>query len=192
MAFDLCGGHLALDFANTLGDRHGDAPVERLPAYGDLLAFAQQSGVVSAARARALAAAARRAPARAEAVRRDAVALREAIYALFAAVVAGDPPDPADLAVLNRHVARQRVTPELRMGWEIAPDELDAPLGPIVCDAVELLTGPQRARVSRCASDTCRWLFLDTSKNHSRRWCDMKQCGNRHKARRFQERQRDG
>jgi len=40
-----------------------------------------------------------------------------------------------------------------------------------------------------CAADDCAWVFLDTSKNHSRRWCDMKACGNRAKARRFNARQ---
>ena len=64
-------------------------------------------------------------------------------------------------------------------------------LGRILVSAVELLTSPRRERVRTCGAETCLWLFLDTSKNGSRRWCDMNQCGNRTKARRFYRRQRD-
>src|ERR687888_470126 len=73
----------------------------------------------------------------------------------------------------------------LAWSWADAAVRLDAPLWPLVRLAAELLVGPELERVRECAAGDCRWLFLDTSKNRSRRWCDMKSCGNRAKVRRF-------
>jgi len=64
---------------------------------------------------------------------------------------------------------------------------LDAMLVPIVRAAVDLLTSDAMSRVGRCADETCAWLFLDTTRSGTRRWCDMKSCGNRNKVRRFRE-----
>jgi len=76
--------------------------------------------------------------------------------------------------------------------WDADTPELDRPLWPIVRSAAELLTSPERELVKRCASDTCLWLFLDRTKNHARRWCDMKVCGNRAKVRRHRRRATSG
>ena len=58
-------------------------------------------------------------------------------------------------------------------------------LWPVVQSAVDLMTSPELDRVGQCADDRgCGWLFVDTTKNRSRRWCDMRDCGNRAKARR--------
>jgi predicted RNA-binding Zn ribbon-like protein len=123
--------------------------------------------------------------------------LREALYRIFSAPVEGAHAEPADLARLNDELAlalaRARVAPgEVAAGafawtWDASPDArsaLDAPLWPLARSAAELLTSPERALVKRCAGDPCLWLFLDRTKNHARRWCDMKVCGNRAKARR--------
>ena len=64
-------------------------------------------------------------------------------------------------------------------GWGSAESELELPVWAIAKSAMELLTSPDVQHVRACQSDTCRWVFLVTSKNHSRRWCDMKICGNR-------------
>jgi predicted RNA-binding Zn ribbon-like protein len=45
--------------------------------------------------------------------------------------------------------------------------------------AAELLTSEQLSRVRVCASETCGWLFIDTSKNRTRRWCSMSDCDDR-------------
>ncbi|GLZ29082.1 hypothetical protein Lesp02_12720 [Lentzea sp. NBRC 105346] len=55
--------------------------------------------------------------------------------------------------------------------------------------AVVALTG-QAERLKRCADDACGWVFWDVSRNHSRRWCTMRVCGNRAKARRYTARQK--
>jgi predicted RNA-binding Zn ribbon-like protein len=188
--FDLCGGHLALDFANTVSERHTDRPIERIPSYGRLIAFAQQSGLLSSSEARRLQALERRRPEEAERALRSALSLREALYRLFAATAVQRAPERRDLDVLNEHLSRLRLNQRFAWEWADGDGAPDAILAPVVRAAVDLLTGDLRGRVRLCEADDCVWLFLDTSKNRSRRWCDMKQCGNRAKARRFQERRR--
>ena len=186
--FDRCAGHLALDFANTVSDRDTPAAVERLAGYGDLVAFAQQTELLSTRDARRLVDLAARHPEAAAGVLAEAIALREALYRIFAAGAQEATPAATDVAVLNAHHARFRLDERFQWVWSARPDGLDAFLGPIVRAAVDLLTSDRRERVRICADDTCAWVFLDTSKNRSRRWCDMAQCGNRAKARRFHER----
>jgi predicted RNA-binding Zn ribbon-like protein len=187
--FDRCAGHLALDFANTVDGRGSDSPVERLASYPDLLAFATQCELVGAAETQKLATRARRSPADAETVLERARALRDALYEITSAIAEERAPSAAARAELNRAVGRLEIGSDWQWEWGCSPGGLDAMLGPITIAAAELLTGPQRERISMCASETCAWVFLDTSKNHSRRWCDMNVCGNRAKARRFQARQ---
>jgi predicted RNA-binding Zn ribbon-like protein len=67
---------------------------------------------------------------------------------------------------------------------------LELPLWILARSAADLLTSEQHAYVRQCASEECTWLFIDRSKNHSRRWCDMGDCGNREKARRLRARKR--
>ena len=187
--FDRCAGHLALDFANTVDGRGSDGPVDRLASYQDLLAFATQCEVLGAPEAHKLAARARRSPADAQVVFERARALRDALYDLTAAIAEERTPPAGARAELNRAVGRLEIGSDWQWEWGCSPSGLDAMLGPITVSAAELFTGPMRERIRLCASDTCAWVFLDTSKNHSRRWCDMKVCGNRAKARRFQARQ---
>lgn len=191
--FDLCGGYLAIDFANTVSARHSDAPIERLPDYRALVAFAQQTGLVERERAEALRGWGQRHGPAARALVAGAVELREALYRLFAAMAHERPPPAADLAVLNRWNARLALGSKLEWEWTDGAEAPDAFLGRVVRSAVELATtAARRERIKICDADDCVWLFLDTSKNGSRRWCDMEQCGNRMKARRFYKRHRDG
>src|SRR5688572_9532369 len=99
--FELTGGHLCLDFAYSVGDRPTGRPVERLVRYADLVAFARQAGAVSEGEARALLKEAAARPEQAERVRRRALVLREAIYAIFADLAQGRRPQARDLDVLN-------------------------------------------------------------------------------------------
>jgi predicted RNA-binding Zn ribbon-like protein len=188
--FDRCAGHLALDFANAVGARHTGAPVEYMPTYARLVAFARQCELLPATQLRRLERRAALEPAAAAAALREATALREALYRLFAGVALERAPEAGDLAALNRAVGRMRVGRAFEWEWAPGPDSLDAMLAPIVRTALELLMSDERERVRICSADDCVWLFLDTSKNRTRRWCDMKQCGNRNKVRRFYQRQR--
>ena len=190
--FDVAGGRLCLDFANTVGWRGCDEPDDHLVSYGDFAAWAGQAGAVAPRRAKALLRRAAAQPVEARRALARAIELREAIYRVFAARAGGRPPRPADLAMINDAVpaAFQRsrlVAAKDGFTLDTQPDEEDlaSPLTPVVRSAVDLLTSPDLDRVRTCAAADCAWLFLDTTKNRARRWCDMKTCGNREKVRRF-------
>jgi predicted RNA-binding Zn ribbon-like protein len=195
-AFELSGGALCLDFANSWGDRQR-AESDRLRSYQALVGFAAQAGAIGRREAKTLLRQAERAPAAATAVLASARALRDALYRLFAAQARGRRVPTADLAAVN--VALQEALPHLRLGrqagayawsWQSADGDLTAPLRPIARSAAELLTCADLARVRECDGAACTWLFLDESRNRSRRWCSMESCGNRAKARRHYHRQR--
>ncbi|ABS25092.1 ABATE domain-containing protein [Anaeromyxobacter sp. Fw109-5] len=196
--FDLSGGRLCLDFANTVGGMRGVQPKERLDGYAGLVDFALQAGAVDEPLARRLAAEARRRPREAEAAFREALALREALYRIFVARANGGEPAPDDVELLSgalsralSHRAIARRGEGFALSWEDGA-ALDAPLWPIVQSAAELLTsGAELDRVRVCGlyeSQECSWLFLDQTRARTRRWCSMEDCGNRAKARRHHAR----
>lgn len=191
--YELTGGRVCLDFANTMDERRTDHPRELLRRYRDLLNWAAQSGALTREDARILGReAARRRRGAAVALGR-ARRVREAIFDLFAAVARHDPAPAGALAALNRVLAgaardRHLVPRGTRFVWRWGGTErrqLDRVLGPVVWSAAELLGSRDLERVRQCAGAGCGWLFLDTTRNRSRRWCDMSVCGNRAKARRF-------
>ena len=118
--------------------------------------------------------------------------MREVLFAVFSAVADRRVPPVATMDRLN--VVMPRAFGSRRLGqatgspawaWvEHDPPDLDRVLWPAVVSAAELLTSTELDRVRECAGERCAWLFLDHSKNQSRRWCDMTVCGNRTKARR--------
>lgn len=193
--FEILADHIALDFVNTLDDRYSpNGPAERLTSFACLLGFCEQAGILTKGEAALLRDTVH--GARARSVLASAIELRDALFALFTASVHGSPPTPDALAVLNRFL-RGPNGPQQVVAWDVsrfvrrpvaAGIDAEGLLHRIAEGAAELLTSPDLAHVRECGADTCRWLFLDTSRNHSRRWCDMKTCGNRSKARRFHAR----
>ncbi|GEJ58711.1 CGNR zinc finger domain-containing protein [Anaeromyxobacter diazotrophicus] len=192
--FDRSGGHLAIDFVNTVGGMRPHRPREYLVGYADLLAFAVQTGSLAEGQAERIAELARERPAEAEAALAEARELREALHRVFEARVAGQRPAPADLALLNAALARALSHRRLAegegccaLGWDGAL-ALDAPWWPIVAAAADLLASAgELSRVRVCGMSEegeCGWLFLDRTKARTRRWCSMQDCGNRAKARR--------
>lgn len=189
------GGARCLDFTNTVSARGFATATDRLATYADLVAWGVENHALDPATAAALLAQAEARPAEAAHVLEEARALREAIYRLVFAQSQGLPPDAADLDLLNRalgpalnHLRLMPGTTHCVWGWDAAVQPLDRMLWPVVRSAAELLTSDELRRVHRCAGDTCGWLFIDRSKNHSRRWCDMKECGNVAKVRRHRRR----
>lgn len=194
---DLVGGRLCLDFTNTVGHRGEVIERDRLREYEDLLLWGEKAGVLADGEREELLRTAAL-TGNADAVFRRAIDLREALYRVFLAVAEGEEAVPADLEILNRELARAMArarvvaTPEgFAWGWDDAP-EPDRVLWPVVRSAADLLVSPELQRVGKCAGERCAWLFLDTSKNRSRRWCVMKDCGNREKVRRHYRRHREG
>ena len=196
--FKLAGGDPCLDFANTVDWHASRDPHDRLSSYDDLVAWSRQAGLLSQTAAGRLRREAARRPAAAARTYRGAIALREAIYSIFAALARDRTPASADLAVLNAWLARAlgrqkvvRAASGLAMRWDGGERTLDAMLWPLVRSAAELATSARRSRVGQCEDERgCGWLFLDRSRNRSRRWCDMSDCGNRAKVRKYHLRSR--
>ena len=198
-AFDRCGGHPALDFVNTLDNRFNDRGcIEGLQTYDDLLRFTYEAGLLDSAVHRQIAETLT--PGAAARALRAARSLREALATVFYGVLEGRRPPTVDLETLelylhsadrHRELHWQRGADEhaaLAWSWPSDTGNAELPVWAIAQAALDLLLSPEVKRVRACEADTCRWLFLDTSKNHMRRWCKMKVCGNRMKARRFQAR----
>jgi predicted RNA-binding Zn ribbon-like protein len=195
---ELIGGAVCLDFANTTSTRSRmEMYRDYLPGYGELLVWSRHAGILAGDQVEALKGQASLQPDAAASVLERAIALREAIYRVFAAIAHGQTPAPVDLAAIN--AALHEMLPRLEVlpttdgfqwGWAEAEEDLDRMLGPIVRSAAELLTSESVKRVSQCAREGCDWLFVDTSKNHSRRWCTMNVCGSRVKMHRYYRRRK--
>lgn len=189
------GGEVCLDFTNTVSNRHSEAPREYLLSYEDLVHWAERAGVVDASRASRLRTEAAAHEERATEVLQQALRLRAALYSIFASQIAGMTPPAAQMAFLNEMLAsvlprRQLVPGEENYSWRwrVRSDDLDFVLWPVILSATELLTSGELDRVHECEGDQCGWLFLDRSKNRSRRWCAMSDCGNVAKVRRYRRR----
>ena len=194
--FKFRGGVLCLDFVNTLAWRLTDRPVEYLLSYEDLLTWGRQADLLAPDETKALSG---RATTDLESVRAmlsRALALREAIHGVFSAAIAGNPQDEGALSALNRELSgalsRLRVVPaeggSYIWAWDRGGEEgggppLERPLWPVARSAAELLTSSKLGRVKVCAGEGCGWMFLDDSRNASRRWCDSRDCGNRERVR---------
>lgn len=190
-SFELTGGHLCLDLANTLEDRPKPQSRERLRTYADLLDWSEEAGALTAGDVRRLRREARCSPQVAHRALTRARHVREILFLLFTDVARGRRVGTQHLGALNqalkttlpaRRVERARTG--FMPGWASAGPRLDRMLWPVLSSAIELLTTSQLDRVRICAADACAWLFIDRSRRGIRRWCDMKVCGNRAKARR--------
>ncbi|MEE8500962.1 MAG: ABATE domain-containing protein [Kiloniellales bacterium] len=199
----LIAGRLCLDYINTLAWRGADQPSERLTSYRDLVTWCLRAGILAPSDAKALQGRAVADPKATDAVLARARRLREALHRLVTGSQEAKRPD--DLAAVNAELARAPT--RQRLGWQVGgfawsretgEANLDRVLWPIVWSGVDLLVdlaaraGPGRAngRVKACADATCGALFYDASRNRSRRWCVMEDCGNRAKARRHYARRK--
>lgn len=186
--FEFSGGWLCLDFCNTAdGDVNGDWR-ENLQQYEDLIRWSREAGIVSNDEANHLLQSATKHPINAEKAVEKAHALRRNLFDIFSAManeLPYAPYLPAYNGFLNEAASHLQIAlTDNEFGWDWSEHSLEKPLWMITWSAAELLLSDKRKLVRECGSETCSWLFLDTSRNHSRRWCDMKGCGNRAKARR--------
>lgn len=197
--FEFISDDPALDFVNTIDNR--DDPERRkelLNTYSDLLGWAREADLLAQAEADRLKNKASKSSSPARAALRRAKILRETLYRIFSAIAAERQPSPADVALLDtfdkQAMAHRRIGREEQGGygwhWRTDGDDLDLVLWQVAKAGAELLTSELVYNVRACAAERCRWLFVDTSRNHKRRWCDMRICGNREKARKFQQRVR--
>ncbi len=194
--FKFVGGRLCLDFVNTVGARGSSQTREKLVSFANLMRWSEQAGILSRPKAARLLRRAAAQPRVARSVLARAISLREALHRILKSAVEGRNPVQADLRHLNREIAiartRQRLTHSAgAFLWTWEDDgALDRTLWPVAISAAELLTSDSLGLVRRCGDEECGWMFLDTSRNRSRHWCDMRDCGNRAKVARFRQRLR--
>jgi predicted RNA-binding Zn ribbon-like protein len=192
----LVGDAPAFDLANTASGRGGPRAQDHLRTAEHVVAWARHAGVLTEASARALRRLISRPRLAAELLARTRE-LRDLLYEIGAVIAAGAAPRAAQLDRLARIHARAlahaRLAPAgsgLAWRWDAAGAPVDAVLGPLALSAIDLVSRADRTRVKQCAGDHCGWLFLDTTKNNRRRWCEMEVCGNRAKQKRLRGRRR--
>jgi predicted RNA-binding Zn ribbon-like protein len=190
MRYEFVGGNLALDFANTVHS-HGMAdPGDDLKIAADFVTWASQAGLL---RRSEIARLQRASPENARF--RRALALREVLYEIFSRTANGKKPRSQALQTLQnfyqsaiRYAQFYPLAGHYRLAWPTTTHPLERVSLEIARSAASLLTSEALTRVRQCSGETCSWLFLDTSRNGLRRWCDMKACGNRAKVQRFRRR----
>ena len=167
---------MALDLVATVADRPGTHR-ERLQVPGDLDRWLVEAGLATAPAASTEELAATR-------------ALREAVWSLVERSLVDGTPRPADRRLVNEWAARHPEVPQLTAGWTLvsSPQDVGTALSMVARHAVDLLSGPDRARIRRCGR--CTLHFVDRSRPGNRRWCSMELCGNRSKAEAFRDRQK--
>ena len=195
----LIGGRLCLDFVNTVDGRRRDSSLvgDKLKDYTDLVEWSRHAGILSAAEAARLIKESRQKPAAATTVLRRAIALREALHRIFKATVMESTPRSIDLETVNDELLKARQHERListdegfRWEWIGGETALDRMLWSIAQSAAEFLSTGDFSRLRECGGEECGWLFEDTSRNRSRQWCHMQDCGNLAKVRRFRTRLR--
>jgi predicted RNA-binding Zn ribbon-like protein len=203
----LIGGRLCLDFINTVDGRKSESPRresgsinravlgDKLGEYSDLVEWSRHSGIVTATEAGRLIKASNGNKAEAREVLDRAIALREALYRICKATMIGRRAQKVDLEIVNAELLGARTHERLMpmavgFTWKWVGSEaaLDRMLWSIAHSAAELLTTGDLSRLRECGGEECGWLFEDTSRNRSRQWCCMQDCGNLAKVRRFRSR----
>ncbi len=188
--FEWSGGHPALDFVNTLDERSFDPPVEYLATYRDLVHFTGLAKLIEPSRAAVLRNLT--GPSCSRIVKR-ARELRERVHRVLAAMharrsVPQDELDAISAAIQSAHAARVLVSspsPSLVSHRWSRPDVTDIPLHACALAIEQLLVEVDRKRIRKCGASDCDVYFVDTNKGRRRRWCSMKNCGNREKQRRW-------
>ena len=183
---------LCIDFVNTLGWRGREVPAEELKYYADLIKWSQQVGITTPQDANKLLKKSDRHAADGKKVLQSALGLRETIYRIFAAIIDNQKPAKKDLTAFNNYLSKtmtlsQIINTKNGFTWDSSGDKskMDWVLNPVIRSAADLLVSDELQKLKSCSDPMCGWLFLDISRNQSRRWCDMKDCGNRAKAKRF-------
>lgn len=191
----LLGGCLCLDFTNTVEFRGTQRARDWLASVDDVIAWGEHAGALAPALAARLRRRAASDPARARKAFDRALALREAIYNVGSAIAAKRTPPRAAMAELNTElfalIGQTRISVEkdgVKRHWSGDEDALDQALWPLAWSAFDLLNGMDLSRLRECTNAECHWLFMDLSRNRSRRWCAMEICGNVIKARRHRQR----
>jgi predicted RNA-binding Zn ribbon-like protein len=184
------GNNLSLDFVNTVGYISSENPTENLNSFSDLIEWSKQGKLISDDEAIVIFTKAKKNILESEKVFRRVLRLRKSVYDIFRSVISGEEISDEDLTILNRELSLAMSKAEIfsREGeliWDWKNDGIERILFLITRIAAQLLTSSDLEKLKCCSGENCGWLFYDTSKNKRRQWCDMRDCGNLAKARRF-------
>jgi predicted RNA-binding Zn ribbon-like protein len=171
-------GNLSLDFVGTLRARRDESPTEMLTSPARLDSWFAESGVVDGAMT------SRRADVAA------ATTLREAIYSLVTARMAGKAYDKTALSVVNDAARRPSVIPQLTRDGRRTEATPAQAMSTVARDAINILGGPEADLLKECSRPGCTQTYLDTSRGRRREWCAMETCGNKMKAAAYRARKR--
>jgi predicted RNA-binding Zn ribbon-like protein len=195
--FQFVAGALCLDFVNTVGSHTSLSPAEKLNEFADLVRWAREAELIGALEAQELLTFSEARSHQASKVLEKARAFREALFRIFSALQGKALPDETDLAALNETLRAFPICLEVSVRGRAfsctrqIDETSDARLlAPVAWSAADLLASDQIHQVHQCASATCGWFFVDTTKNHSRRWCMMSDCGSLAKAKRYYQRKK--
>ncbi len=186
-------GNLCLDFINTLEWRNDEQKkIEWLPDFLALIQWSEYCKIIDNKYAQKIIKKALREPQVAERTYHKAIELRELLYNIFSSFALSGKVYPQDLENFNQLLTDSlakvgRIVPIVggfAWSFDLRNNSLEFFLSPIIKSAVDLLLSPEIRRVKQCANNACGWLFIDKSRNKSRRWCSMEDCGNRAKAKR--------
>lgn len=190
-------GRLCLDFINTVEWHSSENHREDLNSFDDLMMWSERIGILMKSEVKKLRRMAAKDPSEAETVLKKSIELREVVYRILSSVTAGDNPKKEDLSKFNKNLSNTMIQSRIvktktGFSWNLIGDKnsLDWMINPVVRSAADLLVSDELDRVKKCADPQCGELFLDVTRNKSRRWCDMNDCGNRAKARRFYKRKK--
>lgn len=190
------GGNLFLDFTNTVSSRLSARRADSIATYRELLDWAVGAGVLATERERELTRLAASMPRDAEATVRRARRMREALYKISEALIQGDQVMPREIEIVNSILREgqsalviEPTASAYRWAWRPLKPDLSEPLWPIARSLADFLADGDPRRLRRCDDSECGWLFLDSSRNRSRRWCSMADCGSRNKQRLYYRRQ---
>ena len=177
-----------IDFANSV-EPHVEGAKQPFADYSEFVRWAHHEGLLDDAEARRCIERARVHPRRARTVQRRAAALQRALRAVLSAAARGAPPPAVALDDLNAEIGRAMVAVRLvptesgwRRVWLDPRDDLGWVLGPVARSAADLLVSPASSRLKECPGSPgrpCGFLFVDETRNRSRRWCSGATCGNR-------------
>ncbi len=200
------GGKLCLDFVNSVGGRIEQENIifpeniilkDKLETFDDLAAWSKETGIISESERKKLIDLNSSKKKETDSVFKKAIELREALFKILYSVINNKEPEERMIQILNREYSaanerRKLVYLNHKFEWQFSKDPLepDYIIWMIAESAAELLSSDLLSRIKMCPGENCGWLFLDTSKNKSRQWCDMKDCGNLAKVRRFREKQK--
>jgi len=184
------GNNLSLDFVNTVGNISSENPTEKLNSFSDLIEWSKQGKLISDKEAINMLREYEKRSAESEKIFQRILRLRKSVYDIFRSVINGEEISSKNLTVFNSELSLAMSKAEMfcREGeliWDWKNDGIERILFVITRMAAQLLTSSDLEKLKCCSGENCGWLFYDTSKNNRRQWCDMRDCGNLAKAKRF-------